>query len=72
MTTNDHIDFETLANHYDIDALRDTLSDLGHDIDVFETDYDFLAYVSCLADGTCGSEGKESYEQLCAYVRKLN
>jgi hypothetical protein len=59
---------ETLVNHHDLDDIRDILSDLGHDIDVFDTDGDFKAYLLCLADGTCGSEGRESYLNLCRSV----
>ena len=60
--TNSHATM--LLAKFDINEIKDGLTDLGHDIDIFETKSDFIGYLECLAEGTCGDEGKSDFEQL--------
>jgi hypothetical protein len=60
--TNSHATM--LLAKFDINEIKDGLTDLGHDIDIFETKSDFIGYLECLAEGTCGSAGKSDFEQL--------
>jgi len=53
-----------LLEKFDINEIKDGLTDLGHDIDIFETKSDFIGYLECLANGTCGDEGKSDFQQL--------
>ena len=55
---------EWIFRKFDINKIKDGLTDLGHDIDVFETKSDFRGYVECLADGTCGDDAKSDFQQL--------
>jgi len=60
--------YETLIKYHSTEQLMWVLEDMGHDVAVFDCPSDFNAYVRCLADGTCGDEGQDSYRELCDKV----
>lgn len=53
-----------MIQKFDINDIKDGLTDLGHDIDIFETKSDFIGYLECLAEGTCGEDGTADWNQL--------